>query len=267
LLRKRKPEEIPNPPKTPREVLETAYSQGRFPRSWTRYLSIDPSHQRTGVLSFVVTPEVYMDVEIGHRVIVEWDLIAVRAKASDLCKQLAAWMNGYDYEAFVMDQNKGRQTNTGEGRTTFQVYEDAFQEIGFSSRQTKHGFYKGCNIPTKRQNTVREWLATSWNGLPQILFCDQHTAGVQWEIWRYFKKQMSDGTILDEPANPRKFDAMAALEYGVEFLHSPVETNTAFRVYKTDLSQTPEWAKKILEDTEPNKNRGKSIHLGPGLAA
>lgn len=268
LLRKRKPGEIPQPPKTPRDVLETIYSNGsKFPRSWTRYLAIDPSHQRTAVLSFVVTPEMFMDVEIGHRVVVEWDVIAQRAKASDLCKQLKPLMEGYDYEAFVMDQNKGRQTNTGEGRTTFQVYEDAFEEIGLKSRRTKYGFYKGCNIPTKRQNTVREWLAASWGGLPQLLFCDQHTAACQWEVYRYMKKQMSDGTIIDEAANPRKFDAMAALEYGVEFLRTPIESGTAFQVYRPDFTQTPDWAKKVLDDTEPNKRRGQQIHLGPGLAA
>lgn len=272
LLVKTAESQLPDNPQSPLEILTDLYSRtGTFPKEWTRYLSVDPSHTRTAVLSFVVTPKTWnvggKELPIGSRVIVEWEAVAKKALADDLARGLIPLMKGNTYEAFIMDQNKGRQTNAGERRNTFQVYSEAFESIGIQSRLTRYGFLPGCNKPDQRYGCVRELMATRLFDLPLLMLCDQHTPATRKEFGTYNKKELrtiQGTTILDEPANPRKHDCMAALEYGVTYLRPLLEAGTAFRVDATQVSSYPDWVREIQD---MNKNQKRSIHLGPGLNA
>jgi hypothetical protein len=270
LLKRVEPAQLKQP-QTAYDVLQGIYSRdGRFPATWTRYLAIDPSHTRTACLSFVVPPEEWAKVKLGRRVIVEWELVMRKALASQLAFGLKEKMGDCPYQAFIMDLNKGRQTNAGEGRTTFQVYADAFRDAGVRSITTGHDFLPGLNVPAVRSTVVRRMMNKIVEGSAQILLCDQHTPATQGEFFRYTKKVLRlNGveTVLDEPQNPRKHDCMAALEYGVSYLDDLLDKGLAFVVPQQDsLAALPAWIRRVLE--EQQKHAGQQpIHLGPGLAA
>lgn len=191
---------------------------GTFPSEWTRYLSIDPSNTRTAVHSWVIPPRDYQGFILDHVVICEWELIARRFSADLLAKSLKDKMGLNRYEAFIMDQNAGRQTHAGRDTTTMQHYGAAFEKHKIQSRQTGGYFIPGCNVPPERYRCVRELLSDSVaTGMPRMIFVEEACPETRKEFGKYRKKTEARGegvdSVLDVPANPRLFDCMASVEY------------------------------------------------------
>jgi hypothetical protein len=203
-------------PKTPRDVLDYFYHYyKRMPDDWTRYLAVDPSHTRTAVLFGVVPPPEVMNVKMGRCLVIEDELVVKRASASVLAQGVKQKIGTRRYEAFIMDRRMGQQTRVGgDGRDVFTSYADDFRKAQLTSRITHSSFIPGCDKPPARYNAVRRLLeGDAWPHLYLIL---DTTLNTQKEFRSYRKKQKKEGdliTILDEPANSRKHDAMAALEY------------------------------------------------------
>ena len=196
-----------------------------FPREWTRYLAIDPSNTRTACLSFVVPPKEWKGEYLGNVAIAEWEVVARRANASTLAQMLLDKIGTKNYEAFIMDQQAGRQTHAGRDDNTFQVYSAAFREKKLLSRQTSYSFLPGCNVPPVRYRAVRELLIPQLeNGLPSLLIVEEACPETKREFMRYMKKTENRGdgidSVLDMPANPRLFDCIAALEYAAAHLEA-----------------------------------------------
>lgn len=251
------------------EVLESMLHRfGRFPLDWTRYLSIDPSHTRTACHIGVVPPPDLDNVRMGDRLIVENELIIKRATPAMFADALRPLIQGLRFEAFVMDQQIGRQTTVGNDRTVFQSYEREFHRIGLYSRMSKYGFLRGCKEPAVRRRTVRTMLEPTLDGLPRLMFNAQRTFLTQKEFYGYRKKQLqtkSGPILLDKPANEQDFDAMASLEYLSQFVWDLMEQHEAWRAPE---QQAPRPSSAWLAAQEINKKRGGNyVHLGPGAAA
>jgi hypothetical protein len=259
------------------KLTELLMQDGRFPREWTRYLSIDPSFSRTAAHSWVVPPPVWDGVDMGKIVIVEWELILLRKTADEIADALQPVMSGLHYEAFVMDQQIGKQTNVGRDDTVFQHFESAFRKKGLVSRQTLSGFLPGCNEPPTRHRTVRRMLATQPNGMPMLLFVEDRIAVTKAEFRRYRRKveRHSDGSTvtLDSPANPRVNDAMASIEYGGTLICSLLDQDIAYVEPTRFHTEQSAVLKKIEQLRERDRNGpaslddGRHVHLGPGRAA
>ncbi len=238
----------------------------RFPLDWTRYLAIDPSHTRTACLFGVVPPPEYDYVQLGDRLIVENELIVKRHTPAMFADALKPLIAGLRFEAFVMDQQIGKQTTVGNDRTVFQSYEREFQRIGLYSRASKHGFLRGCNDKARRRRTVRMMLEPTLDGLPRLMFSGQRAFQTQKEFSAYRKKQLktTGGMILlDDPINERGCDAMAALEYLCQFAWDLMEQHEAWR----EPQQTkPKPSSAWLAAQKINKTQ-QYVHLGPGAAA
>lgn len=260
--------------KTPMGRLRSIYAaSGRLPHNWTRYLAIDPSHTRTACLSFAVPPPGMEEgVALGDLAVVEWEVVVVNASAEQLAQEhLKGLMSGVFYEAFIMDRQIGRQTNTGRDDTVFDKYAEAFRKAGLISRQTHHHFIEGCNVPSTRYRAVRDMLVTSDSGIPMLVFIERQTWQTQREFHRYRKKsEDKDGYrhIYDQPANPRVYDCMAALEYGATFLLEQFKLGTAWQnpsVYGGRVSPALRRAREILKKQQ--EDDPEYVHLGPGDAA
>ncbi len=254
-----------------RYTLESVYTQnGRMPEGWARYLVIDPSHTRTAVLSGVIPPLEYNGVSIGKRLIIEWDFVAKRFTPDMLAEALLPLVRGFEYTSFIIDKNQGRQHTVGsDGRAVVQVYADAFSRFGIISRRTRSGFEYGTNDTAYRRNVVREMLSAVDGGVPMLLFCDQATYETQREFNRYVKKILKvNGVdeVIDEPSNPRTCDCMQALEYLCAHVKPEIETGDVYRHDSAHEATLPPWVQKFLDETDPNKHKRGSIHLGPGLA-
>lgn len=257
-------------PRTEEQLLAYLYAKnGHLPAEWTRYESLDPSHTRTGVLSGVVTPKEWMGIQMQHRLIVEWELVAKRKDADELAELLAQKMK-FPYEAFIMDLMGARKTGILEGRTTMQAAAAGFARHGLKSRTTGHDFMPGLSKPLIRQRYVRTMLNTIVDGLPLLLFLDQDILETKNEFGSYRKKvQRSMGgqeTILDEAANPRVHDLMAALEYLVGYVWPLMEAGQAYRECDNEPAaiELPPFLKAYLDE---HKDKQKTVHLGPGLSA
>jgi hypothetical protein len=136
--------------------------------------------------------------------------------------------------------------------------------------ETTFGFIPGLPAPKVAATYVRQHMATMIDSLPMLLFVADQTLATQKEFKTYRKRVQKIGgmdTILDEPANPRKHDCMAMLQYGVAELHQRLQQKAAF--YGSDTvrpasSGIPDWLQESLDRARNNQS---SIHLGPGTAA
>jgi len=128
----------------------------------------------------------------------------------------------------------------------------------------------GLAKPAIRQRYVRTMLNTIIDGLPLLLFLDQDILETKNEFGSYRKKvQRTMGgqeTILDEPANPRVHDLMAALEYLVGYVWPLMEAGQAYRECDNEPAaiELPPFLKAYLDE---HKDKQKTVHLGPGLSA
>ena len=257
------------------KLTEILMTDGRFPRDWTRYLSIDPSHTRTAAHSFVIPPPNLDGIQIGNLAIVEWECVLLKHNADGVAEALKSLMATLPYEAFVMDQQMGKQTSTGRDETVFQHFEEAFRKSGLSSRLSMSGFLPGCNEPQTRYRTVRRMLSTQQTGMPLVLFVEDKIPLTKKEFNSYRKKQEStkDGTtILDQPQNPRKHDCMASIEYGLTMLAQLFDVQGTAYIEPTSYEkQKSPILKRLDEMRTKDKNAesgdGSYVHWGPGAVA
>lgn len=264
-------EVLPDPSDARSLLRRMLTDHGQFPRTWTRYLAIDPSHTRTAVLFAVVPPPSIDKVYMGDLVIVERELIARKYTATMLATEIAKYIEGLNYEAFIMDQQIGRQTRVGDNITVFQAYSDAFAGKHIKARLSGSTFIAGCNQPAMRYRAVRALLEVGRSGMPRMLFLDQATPETQHEFHTYRKKSMyvkGEETIFDEPANPRKHDAMAALEYLCAYIEECFTVGTAYVEPETYGARGSAAYRKAMSLLQKHREKhGSYVHLGPGAAA
>jgi hypothetical protein len=173
-----------------------------------------------------------------------------------------------------MDQQMGRQTRVGADKTVFQIYAEAFGAACLSSRMTNNSFAPGCNVPATRYTAVRDMLAVGNEGMPTLMLVESTTWTTQKEFNTYRKKQLNTGgieTILDEPSNPRKHDAMAGVEYLCAFVKPLFAQGTAYvdpSAYGGHGSPAYKKAMSIIKKQKDKQSEsGEYVHLGPGALA
>lgn len=260
-------------PENPNELLSSVmYRYGRFPVEWTRYLGIDPSHTRTAILFGVVPPPEWEGVQLGSRIIIENELVLKKHTPAMMAKELANLTSGLRFEAFVMDQQVGRQVNVGNDMTVFDSYSKQFQIYGICSSSTKFGFAKGCNEKVKRRRTVRQLLEPDEYGWPRLMITQSRTRWTQEEFFSYTKRQQStsDGDIImDEPINERAKDCMQALEYLCQYVQERFDNGTAYQMPEVVSGRgSPAYqAAMALIKKEQESGMSGYVHLGPGAAA
>lgn len=256
------------------ELLRKVFTRDNsFPLDWTRYLAIDPSHTRTAVLFGVVPPPTYENVKLGDILIVERELVMRKSSPEPIAKAIKDIVGGMRYEAFIMDAQAGKQTHASTDRSTFVAYSDQFKKVGLRSRSTQHSFIPGLNKPVTRQGMVREMLAPRPDdSLSSVYFVESNCYLTRKEFLTYQKKVVTHNgieTILDEPANPRVHDCMAALEYLVGYVWELMRNGGAWvdpDVYNHQGSPAYQYAQKWIRDQQ-REERKDYVHLGPGAAA
>jgi hypothetical protein len=189
----------------------------KFPVEWTRYLSMDPSHTRTACMVAVVPPEDFFGLPV---VIIEKEIVLLRHGADALAKYLASQVGGLLFESFIIDKHISRMTGVGFGETVLYQYEKAFLRYGLKSRVTGNGFMPGCDQTDVRRSKLRDLLDPADDGPPLLRLVWSECPETLREFAN-FKKKVVDRdegrTIIDDAANPKKFDCMAALEYLVAY--------------------------------------------------
>lgn len=260
-------------PENPYTVLTKLLSlDKKYPSTWTRYLSIDPSHTRTAVLVGVVPPPEWLGVDMGDRLIIEGELVARKHTPSMLAQALQEALGPVTFEAFVMDQMIGRQTTVGADQTVFAAYEAEFRRRGLVSRLTGSGFMRGCADKSLRRRTVRRLLEPLDGGYPSLLVSNKCPQLIK-EFFSYRKKEVKDhqgrAVPMDDPANERVHDCMAALEYLCQYVSERFRDATAYvepaqaRTKGSFAYHSAMAMQKKMQEQE----QGGYAHMGPGERA
>lgn len=196
-----------------------------FPKEWTRYFIMDPSHTRTGIISVAVPPPYVEGVFVGDVMLIEWEIVAKRMTADTIAYVSAQKREGFQYESHIIDMRAGRQTHAGRDTNTTMHFSDAFRKHRLVSRQTSYGFAPGCDIPSTRYRAVRNLMEIQpGSGIPSLMIVEETCPATKTEFTKYRKKKASsmvgadNDNVLDEPANPRVYDLMAAVEYAAAYL-------------------------------------------------
>lgn len=245
---------------------------GRLPREWTRYLAIDPSNTRTGCVVGVVPPTEWEGVEIGNRLIIEKEFVARRHTPQMLAEALANMWGQDRFEAFIMDNQIGRQTTVGNDVTVFESYGKQFAKVGLYSRLTKTSFVSGCKDKQKRRRTVRNLMEMNNNGWPTLFVVENKTPATQKEFGTFQKKRMKINdkmVVVDEAANERDHDMMAATEYLCQYVQDRFDEGNAYMDPGTVAGVVGSGAFHAAQamKSQLNASSGGYVHFGPGAHA
>lgn len=233
------------------KIIEEA---GCFPLNWTRYMALDPSHTRTGVVFAVIPPP----EEYGHRILIEGELVIKRADCNECARRVHEFVQGRNYEAFIIDKKAGAQTLTGRDRgfTTKRIYAEAFEKYRVRSRQTGFSFTDGCADISARQMMVRDVMYDDGSKPSTTLriWCDR-CPQLMHEL-RDARKRVVGGEVTEKLAG-RAHDLIDALEYLVA--SKPVYINPS--EYPKRKNPILDYVKDVQAD--PGR-RGDVVHFGPG---
>ena len=130
-----------------------------IPENWCRYVILDPGHDRTGTLFIAIDPdEKHVWVYDGFE--------ARQTDAAGWAQRIATRQGTTKFEAFVIDQQAGRQNSFGAGKSVAKQYFEALKEAGVepNTRGPLDGFYPGSNLLEARTESLLGWLEIRQTG-------------------------------------------------------------------------------------------------------
>lgn len=222
-----------------------------LPKGWTIYAAIDPGRQVCAVL-FAAVPN---DPADDHLYV--FDELYIRQCSAEIfgqkmrekCRSLAV-------EAFIIDHQMSRMTETGSGRTIEEQYSDSLRKYGVACRRTGCDFTWGVADPIAGIEAVREYLSPGSSKTPRMLILANRCPNFRYEMKRYWYEKDKDGRITDKPRDRGPVHLCACIRYIVQDnpVHVPSKAGKA--------RPSPVWthAQKLMN---PKGKKG-AINLGPG---
>lgn len=126
---------------------------------WTRYIAVDPGRQDCGTVFFAIDP--------SEEHVWLYDAYDLRNVDNHTwAGEIARREHGMKFEAFVMDQQMGKQTRPGAGQNTAQIYFDALRMAGVRPKTEgpMNGFFPGMNNVRAREDALLDWLSIRGTG-------------------------------------------------------------------------------------------------------
>ena len=187
-----------------------------IPKSWTRYMVVDPGQQCQCTLLFAV-PEmtrpfdsplpdkwiepstelirplygdfVYLYREIYTRPCLTADQFASAAQR---------FVQDDHFWEFIIDGHAGRQTNMGSnGQSVEAQYRNALHKLGISSNQTGYGFIYGVDDIKSGNMAVHDWLYTRPSDMQTKFRVFRSCVNFKTQMERYRKKKVKDHYVDD----------------------------------------------------------------------
>lgn len=257
-------------PRLPIQKLLTELD-GIPPAHWTRYMFLDPGHQRLAALFFAVPPpnEKYQGQPIGDFKVCYDELYLLNADARMLAVSLKEKTRGQTFERFVIDMQGGRLTGLAGGPPPFRKYEAEMAKHKIQCIRTGHRFAPAKPNIKGREEALRLWLAEREDGSPTILVVMQRCPNLARTMPKFRKKCVRIGGELmpiDE-RNPRsEHDAIDCLEYaaadGLPFVKH--DGTLKRKLGRGDMFKAEEAQRKKIRSMNARLRGGKStISLGP----
>ncbi len=210
---------------------------------WARYVALDPGRRHCGTVFFAIDPE-----EKHVWIYDAFDLLSAHAQtwAGEVAKRQ------YDtrFEAFVIDQQMGKQIRPGAAQNTAQHYWAALSAAGVQpkSEGSLSGFYPGTNDISAREEAVLGWLAIRGTGPFAGSSTLQIMKGISPQLDRQFRDAVHD---KGRRSKKRAQDILVCVEYMAGF-------TPRYRVPSPIIK--PEVPKKLTvpEQFEARKRRVKN---------
>jgi hypothetical protein len=227
------------PDRLEQELAKTAHVP---PPHWTHRLFLDPGHSYTGIL-FVATPP----PEVGDYVVV-YDELYLRGYDAQMCaKAVKQRLSGRVFWEFVIDGRIARETAVGIGKTYYQIYANAFAEVGLRSVVNAAGFTISSDDVSTGILAVRNWLAIRSDGTPKLRVVTSAVPNFCQEITIY-RKAVTREETQEKPAGGQRDHLMDDLRYaamhGCEYFEPPdlsavLPESGVYRAFR-EWRQTPE---------------------------
>lgn len=181
-----------------------------IPASWTNYVAVDPGRQICAALFLTVPPK--GDARDGSVYLFD-ELYIPDCDADKFGDQFATKIGNRQFEAFIIDNRMGRQTQISTGKTVEEHYSEALTKRSIGSRVTGSGFEWGSDDVAGGIEACRTWMRIQGAiGRPKLQVLEDKCDNFLWEIARYrYKRQ--NGMVIDEPETRGRVHLMATLRY------------------------------------------------------
>jgi hypothetical protein len=184
---------------------------GECPPESTRFMIVDPAHTKCGVLGLAVPPKHY-----GDHVVVEWELLIKQCTAKIFAKAVEPKLIAKKYRAFIMDEQYGRQTQSG-GQTVKLQYAEALADLKLTSEITGSSFLPGSSDTTARAQSVRKMLEIRDDGTTKLRVITDSCTKLCSSIPKYKKRVTRDETEDRPIPNQKWSDLPNCLEYAAHY--------------------------------------------------
>lgn len=229
-----------------------------IPKSWTRYLSVDPGRQVCAVL-FLAVPR----PDEGDFVFCYDELYIQGCDAETFGEKMAHKCAGQIFEAFLIDHQGGRVVEMGSGASVESQYSDALRKRKLASIVTGAGFAWGAPDPKAGVEAVRQWLKPrhaeqARDRMPKLQIFPDKCPNLIEEIKHYRYKRVSR-IITDDPESRGRVHQMANLRYLAMYNPKWVRPRTGKGALGGAILAFRDKMQKKKETVG-----SKSVNLGPG---
>lgn len=219
-----------------------------IPPTWTKYAAIDPGRQVCAVLFGAVPPP-----EEGNLIYIYDELYLQQCSAEIFGQKMRDKCRGHTIEAFIIDHQMSRMTETGSGRTIEDQYSDALRKWGVSCNRSGCDFTWGVADPLGGVEAVRDWLTSP----VRLRVLADRCPNFKWEMKRYWYERDRDGRVTDKPRDRGPVHLCACIRYMIQDEPKWMPA----KVGKPRLSAIVKQARELMN---PSGTKGKSLNLGPG---
>ena len=172
---------------------EIDYIQNNYypPRTWTRFIAIDPGfHIFAGLCCAVPPPELSTQLFFYNQFYLR------NADASAFADAMKRVISDDAIHAFIIDANGARLTNSTNGLRPRLIYERELERRQIYSLTTGNKFWDGESSPDYRIAITRQKIAVR-DGVPGILIDNQRCPDLVREL-QSFKKRKLAGVIIEK---------------------------------------------------------------------
>jgi hypothetical protein len=192
---------------------------------------VDPGVQVCGVLFVAIPPNSDEDgkyEEYQHQVHVYDELYIRRCSAQKFAEEVSRKLGDSrrgGLTGFVIDNQMGRQSELGSGRTVETAYSDALKEKGVYSAMTGFGFIYASADVRAREESLRRWMYPNpITGKPTLRIHRSRCPVIEWELEQQFYVK-KNGIVTDKRRNKNDhlvfcLEAIADLDPGWEAMRT-----------------------------------------------
>lgn len=226
-----------------------------IPKTWCRYLVIDPGYQIACALFFAVPP---VEANVPQHVYLYDEIYEQNCDAFRFAELVSGKIKQDVFYEFIIDSHAARITPMAGGKTIGEQYEAAFKKFDVRCHRTGNGFVPGMDDVKAGNLMVHDWLyVRPQEGTPVLKVFREAVPNFEHEIRRYRKKQDKTNKVyLDDPQQ-KKNHAMDALRYARG-------RDLKWRKFPPTLRKVESLYTRFKKSREARRKPGESQHVNLG---